>query len=172
MLGLISVRKHPYYLNGRLLYIIFSQLFLAALYLTRNIMTDRFAVKWKRHQANVSFLPSDYPPTEWMPTARNAKFRPCTDYHDFCDHSASCGTFRRWTYGFVRAREILCVASPVQAALLTSIPSTFFGTLPTRALVNISDQPKRTSDLPSVYSHPGHHLELGILGVDIRLFSR
>jgi nucleoporin NDC1 len=39
-------RKHPYYLNGRLLYLVLSQISLAAFYALRNIMMDRLSVKW------------------------------------------------------------------------------------------------------------------------------
>ena len=39
-----SIRKHPYYLNGRFLFLLFSQLMLAIAYFARNTMLDRFAV--------------------------------------------------------------------------------------------------------------------------------
>ena len=43
---LIVSRKHPYYLNGRLLYLALSQISLASFYALRNFMMDRVAVKW------------------------------------------------------------------------------------------------------------------------------
>ncbi|GJE99489.1 nucleoporin protein Ndc1-Nup [Phanerochaete sordida] len=42
----VKSKKHPYYLNGRLLYLISSQLSLAAFYVLRNVMMDRLAVRW------------------------------------------------------------------------------------------------------------------------------
>ncbi|EKM52969.1 uncharacterized protein PHACADRAFT_124416 [Phanerochaete carnosa HHB-10118-sp] len=42
----VKSRKHPYYLNGRLLYLISSQISLAAFYVLRNVMMDRLAVRW------------------------------------------------------------------------------------------------------------------------------
>jgi nucleoporin NDC1 len=44
----ISSRKHPYYLNGRLLFLILAQLWLAASFVLRNIMLDRFVFKWTK----------------------------------------------------------------------------------------------------------------------------
>lgn len=43
-----SSRKHPYYLNGRLLFLIFAQLWLAASFFLRNIMLDRFVFRWTK----------------------------------------------------------------------------------------------------------------------------
>ncbi|KAI0070659.1 hypothetical protein K474DRAFT_744568 [Panus rudis PR-1116 ss-1] len=41
----VKSRKHPYYLNGRLLYLFFTQLVLALTYLTRSILLDRFTIR-------------------------------------------------------------------------------------------------------------------------------
>ncbi|TFY52622.1 hypothetical protein EVG20_g10473, partial [Dentipellis fragilis] len=43
----VKSRKHPFYLNGRFLFVVLAQLALAASYHLRNIMLDRFAVHWK-----------------------------------------------------------------------------------------------------------------------------
>ncbi|KAA1477952.1 hypothetical protein DENSPDRAFT_867789 [Dentipellis sp. KUC8613] len=43
----VKSRKHPYYLNGRFLFVVLAQLALAASYHLRNIMLGRFAVNWK-----------------------------------------------------------------------------------------------------------------------------
>ncbi|KAL4251139.1 NDC1 family protein [Abortiporus biennis] len=42
----VKSKKHPYYLNGRTLYLLFSQIVLASFYLLRNILLDRFSVRW------------------------------------------------------------------------------------------------------------------------------
>ncbi|CAL1710388.1 unnamed protein product [Somion occarium] len=42
----VKSKKHPYYLNGRLLYLLSSQLLVASVYLLRNILLDRFTVRW------------------------------------------------------------------------------------------------------------------------------
>ncbi|KDQ51846.1 hypothetical protein JAAARDRAFT_210825 [Jaapia argillacea MUCL 33604] len=42
----VKSRKHPYYLNGRFLYLLLSQIFLACSFLVRNAMLDRFVVKF------------------------------------------------------------------------------------------------------------------------------
>lgn len=52
----VKSRKHPYYLNGRLLFLILAQLWLAASFLLRNIMLDRFVFKWTK-PLNSSELP-------------------------------------------------------------------------------------------------------------------
>ncbi|KAG1779973.1 hypothetical protein EV702DRAFT_1194727 [Suillus placidus] len=44
----VKSRKHPYYLNGRLLFLIQAQLWLAASFLVRNIMLDRFVFRWTK----------------------------------------------------------------------------------------------------------------------------
>ncbi|KAG2034794.1 nucleoporin protein Ndc1-Nup [Suillus americanus] len=44
----VKSRKHPYYLNGRLLFLILAQLWLAASFLLRNIMLDRFVFRWTK----------------------------------------------------------------------------------------------------------------------------
>lgn len=49
-------RKHPYYLNGRLVYLLFSQITIASGYLVRDIMLDRFAFRW-----NSSSIVSKWP---------------------------------------------------------------------------------------------------------------
>lgn len=43
----VKSKKHPYYLNGRLLYLLSSQIALAFAYLFRIVLMDRFAVRWK-----------------------------------------------------------------------------------------------------------------------------
>lgn len=52
----VKSRKHPYYLNGRLLFLVLAQLWLAASFLLRNIMLDRFVFKWTK-PLNSSELP-------------------------------------------------------------------------------------------------------------------
>ena len=42
----IYCRKHPYYLNGHLIYIVLSQAFVAWACLLRCLLLDRFAVRW------------------------------------------------------------------------------------------------------------------------------
>ncbi|KZT71196.1 hypothetical protein DAEQUDRAFT_764113 [Daedalea quercina L-15889] len=42
----VKSRKHPYYLNGRILYMLFSQVTLAGAYLLRTVLLDRLAVRW------------------------------------------------------------------------------------------------------------------------------
>ncbi|KAH8078741.1 nucleoporin protein Ndc1-Nup [Cristinia sonorae] len=42
----VRSKRHPYYLNGRTLYVLSSQLTVALFYLSRNIMLDRFTVRW------------------------------------------------------------------------------------------------------------------------------
>ncbi|KAI0946721.1 hypothetical protein AcW1_010106 [Taiwanofungus camphoratus] len=42
----VKSKKHPYYLNGRVLYLLSSQLAFACTYLLRNILLDRFVVRW------------------------------------------------------------------------------------------------------------------------------
>ncbi|KAG2151633.1 nucleoporin protein Ndc1-Nup [Suillus bovinus] len=52
----VKSRKHPYYLNGRLLFLILAQLWLATSFLLRNIMLDRFVFRWTKN-VNSSELP-------------------------------------------------------------------------------------------------------------------
>ncbi|KAJ3802495.1 nucleoporin protein Ndc1-Nup [Lentinula aff. detonsa] len=42
----VKSRRYPYYLNGRPLFLLLSQLILAFSYLLRNVMLDRFAFRW------------------------------------------------------------------------------------------------------------------------------
>ncbi|TCD63234.1 hypothetical protein EIP91_005819 [Steccherinum ochraceum] len=42
----VKSKKHPYYLNGRTLYIVLAQLTLSILFLSRNLMLDRLNVRW------------------------------------------------------------------------------------------------------------------------------
>ncbi|KAJ3731095.1 nucleoporin protein Ndc1-Nup [Lentinula guzmanii] len=42
----VKSRRYPYYLNGRLLFLLLSQLILAFSSLVRNVMLDRFAFRW------------------------------------------------------------------------------------------------------------------------------
>ncbi|KAF9441903.1 hypothetical protein P691DRAFT_765765 [Macrolepiota fuliginosa MF-IS2] len=42
----VKSKKHPYYLNGRILFLVISQLAIAISYGIRNIMLDRFVFKW------------------------------------------------------------------------------------------------------------------------------
>ena len=44
-------RKHPYYLNGHLLYVVFSQAFIACACLIRCILLDRFVVRWSSNMS-------------------------------------------------------------------------------------------------------------------------
>ncbi|KAG1779969.1 hypothetical protein EV702DRAFT_52410 [Suillus placidus] len=54
-------RKHPYYLNGRLLFLILAQLWLAASFLVRNIMLDRFVFRWTKplDSSELPYAPSN-----------------------------------------------------------------------------------------------------------------
>ncbi|TFK23884.1 hypothetical protein FA15DRAFT_687725 [Coprinopsis marcescibilis] len=42
----VKSRKHPHYLNGRLIFILLSQVTVASSYLFRNMLRDRFAFRW------------------------------------------------------------------------------------------------------------------------------
>ncbi|KAL6298512.1 nucleoporin protein Ndc1-Nup [Sparassis latifolia] len=42
----VKSKKHPYYLNGAVLYLFWSQTTLALAYLLRDILLDRFAIRW------------------------------------------------------------------------------------------------------------------------------
>ncbi|KAJ3566049.1 hypothetical protein NP233_g7250 [Leucocoprinus birnbaumii] len=42
----VKSKKHPHYLNGRLIFLVISQLAIAVGYGIRNVMLDRFAFKW------------------------------------------------------------------------------------------------------------------------------
>ncbi|EMD32361.1 hypothetical protein CERSUDRAFT_118729 [Gelatoporia subvermispora B] len=42
----VKSKKHPYYLNGRVLYLISSQMVISAAYFFRNALLDRFVVHW------------------------------------------------------------------------------------------------------------------------------
>ncbi|OBZ78331.1 hypothetical protein A0H81_01680 [Grifola frondosa] len=42
----VKSKKHPFYLNGRVVYLLSSQVFIACAYLLRNLMLDRFTVHW------------------------------------------------------------------------------------------------------------------------------
>ncbi|KAG1726683.1 nucleoporin protein Ndc1-Nup [Suillus lakei] len=57
----VKSRKHPYYLNGRLLFLILAQLWLAASFLLRNIMLDRFVFRWTKplNPSELPFAPSN-----------------------------------------------------------------------------------------------------------------
>ncbi|KAI0037120.1 nucleoporin protein Ndc1-Nup, partial [Vararia minispora EC-137] len=43
----VKSKRHPFYLNGRFVYTILSQIFIGAVFFARNVMFDRFAVRWK-----------------------------------------------------------------------------------------------------------------------------
>ncbi|KAJ8591574.1 hypothetical protein M405DRAFT_814190 [Rhizopogon salebrosus TDB-379] len=59
----VKSRKHPYYLNGRLLFLILAQLWLAASFVLRNIMLDRFVFKWTKssNSTELPYTPSTLP---------------------------------------------------------------------------------------------------------------
>ena len=44
---LTSCRKHPFYLNGRVVFLIFSQIFHGLLFLLRNVLLGRSVIGWK-----------------------------------------------------------------------------------------------------------------------------
>ncbi|KAG5637562.1 hypothetical protein H0H81_004139 [Sphagnurus paluster] len=48
----IFVKKHPYYLNGRLLFALLSQLSVAAAFSLRNVTLDRFVFRWAAIQSS------------------------------------------------------------------------------------------------------------------------
>ncbi|KAH9918053.1 nucleoporin protein Ndc1-Nup [Fomitopsis serialis] len=56
----VKSRKHPFYVNGRVLYMLFSQITLAFTYLLRTVLLDRFAVRWTQIPAE-SDAPEKYP---------------------------------------------------------------------------------------------------------------
>ncbi|TFY50384.1 hypothetical protein EVJ58_g11071, partial [Rhodofomes roseus] len=56
----VKSRKHPYYLNGRVLYMLLSQVALAFAYLLRTVLLDRFAVRWTQVPAE-SDAPEKHP---------------------------------------------------------------------------------------------------------------
>ncbi|KAI0309822.1 nucleoporin protein Ndc1-Nup [Amylostereum chailletii] len=58
----VKSRKHPYYVNGRFLYFVLSQIALAFAFHARDVLLDRYAVKWR--QAS----PLDYYPSSRMST--------------------------------------------------------------------------------------------------------
>lgn len=57
----VKSRKHPYYLNGRLLFLILAQSWLAASFLLRNIMLDRFVFRWTKplNSSELPYAPSN-----------------------------------------------------------------------------------------------------------------
>ncbi|TFK47409.1 hypothetical protein OE88DRAFT_1686372 [Heliocybe sulcata] len=46
LLPFVKSRKHPYYLNGRFIFVMLSQLACASAYMLRHIMRDRFVIRW------------------------------------------------------------------------------------------------------------------------------
>lgn len=59
----VKSRKHPYYLNSRLLFLVLAQLWLAASFLLRNIMLDRFVFRWTKplKPSELPYSPSNLP---------------------------------------------------------------------------------------------------------------
>lgn len=51
----VKSKKHPHYLNGRLVFLLFTQVATALLFLFRNIMYDRFVFRWQL--ANIDIRP-------------------------------------------------------------------------------------------------------------------
>ncbi|KAH7915514.1 nucleoporin protein Ndc1-Nup [Hygrophoropsis aurantiaca] len=52
----VKSKKHPYYLNGRFIFLVSAQIWLAATFLIRNIMLDRFVFRWSK-VSDASHLP-------------------------------------------------------------------------------------------------------------------
>ncbi|KAF8837216.1 hypothetical protein BDN67DRAFT_224805 [Paxillus ammoniavirescens] len=44
----VKSRKHPYYLNGRLIFLVLAQLWLSVSFALRNIMLERFVFRWSK----------------------------------------------------------------------------------------------------------------------------
>ncbi|KIK76962.1 hypothetical protein PAXRUDRAFT_835155 [Paxillus rubicundulus Ve08.2h10] len=54
----VKSRKHPYYLNGRLIFLVLSQLWLSVSFALRNIMLERFIFRWSRAPSlDAPFMP-------------------------------------------------------------------------------------------------------------------
>ncbi|TFY76297.1 hypothetical protein EWM64_g7713 [Hericium alpestre] len=49
----VKSKKHPYYLNGRLVFVFLSQIVFAVAFFLRNIMFDRFSVHWNNSKQTV-----------------------------------------------------------------------------------------------------------------------
>ncbi len=52
---IIITRKHPYYLNGRTLFLVTSQVSLGCLYILRNALMDRSSVRWTSSLSDVRY---------------------------------------------------------------------------------------------------------------------
>ncbi|KIJ60868.1 hypothetical protein HYDPIDRAFT_97985 [Hydnomerulius pinastri MD-312] len=55
----VRSRKHPYYLNGRLIFIILAQVWFAVSFGLRNIMLERFVFRWNKavSSSNAPYMP-------------------------------------------------------------------------------------------------------------------
>ncbi|KAG5716381.1 Nucleoporin NDC1 [Termitomyces sp. T112] len=51
----VKSKKHPFYLNGRLLFVVLSQIFVALAFSLRNITLDRFVFRWVRESTTRRF---------------------------------------------------------------------------------------------------------------------
>jgi len=47
-------KKHPYHLNGRFVFLLLAQLVASSIYWLRDILKDRFFIRWSRQVSNVS----------------------------------------------------------------------------------------------------------------------
>ncbi|KAH0828828.1 nucleoporin protein Ndc1-Nup [Lanmaoa asiatica] len=55
----IKSRKHPYHLNGRLIFLVLAQIWLSISFATRNVMLERFVFRWAKAlpSSNAPFVP-------------------------------------------------------------------------------------------------------------------
>ncbi|KZT25546.1 hypothetical protein NEOLEDRAFT_1202644 [Neolentinus lepideus HHB14362 ss-1] len=60
----VKSRKHPYYLNGRFIFLMLTQLVCAYAFLLRHIMRDRFVVRWPPLSVDDEELPPRFDPTK------------------------------------------------------------------------------------------------------------
>ncbi|KAH7929157.1 hypothetical protein BV22DRAFT_1057443 [Leucogyrophana mollusca] len=59
----VNSKKHPYYFNGRFIFLVLAQVWLAATYLLRNVMLDRFVFAWTKGSltSNLPHSPRNLP---------------------------------------------------------------------------------------------------------------
>ncbi|KAF9219115.1 hypothetical protein BS17DRAFT_790045 [Gyrodon lividus] len=57
----VKSRKHPYYLNGRLIFLVLAQLWLSVSFTLRNVMLERSVFRWSRVASsfNAPFMPKN-----------------------------------------------------------------------------------------------------------------
>lgn len=55
-----SCRKHPYHINGRFVYLVLTQVILALSFWLRDVLKDRFTIRWSRNADTVRQTPPVY----------------------------------------------------------------------------------------------------------------